>query len=82
MFGGGVGTVPRPLRWAFGWGPPDLYLGAALGKAAYAVGSAGFTGIYLICSRNPVCPLGNVYCLLTMNQMPCELITACSVVCM
>lgn len=60
IFGGGKGTGPLsgPLRRVFGWGPADLYLGTAFGKAAYALASAGFSGLHLVYTRNPVCPLG------------------------
>ena len=41
-----------------GWSHDDAYLGAALGRAVYAVTSTVVTGLYLVLSRNAICPTG------------------------
>ena len=47
MFGRGGGLAAAAGRAPFvwlGWGPEELFLGAALGKAAYSLTSAAVTG--------------------------------------
>ena len=46
--------IARVLRW----GHADAFLGAALGRAVYAVTSVVVTGLYLVLSCNPICPTG------------------------
>eukprot|EP01043_Picozoa_sp_COSAG02_P037878 COSAG02_NODE_2877_length_7842_cov_3.566060_4_plen_521_part_00 len=43
---------------ALGWEHEDAFLGAALGRAVYAITSVIVTGLYLVLSRNPICPTG------------------------
>lgn len=43
---------------ALGWAHEDAFLGAALGRAVYAITSVIVTGLYLVLSRNPICPTG------------------------
>ena len=40
------------------WSDQDKWLGVALGRATYASVAAACTGVYLVLSRNDICPLG------------------------
>jgi hypothetical protein len=42
--------------------PTDRFLGAALGKGAYALTAAAVTGIYMIVTHNAICPFGCCCC--------------------
>ena len=56
----GSGT-PNDLPFFFnwlGWTDKELFLGAALGKAAYAFCSSLSVGIILVATSNPLCPMG------------------------
>ena len=56
-FGSGSALFDK-IAHMFGWRHEDAYLGAALGHAVYAITSTAVTGLYLVVSRNPICPTG------------------------
>ena len=56
-FGSGSALFDR-IAHTLRWGHGDAYLGAALGRAVYAVTSVVVTGLYLVLSCNPICPTG------------------------
>lgn len=50
-----------PFSW-FGLRDDQLYIAAMVGEACYAIAATLTTGIYLVMTRNPVCPLGCIVC--------------------
>ena len=55
--GGRLDTAPFPYAR-----DGEAYLGCVLGKVCYSWGAAAFTGLYLVATRNKVCPLGCAVC--------------------
>lgn len=56
-FGSGSALFDK-IAPALGWKHEDAFLGAALGRAVYAIFSVTVTGLYLVLSSNKICPTG------------------------